>query len=124
MPKSHRNFWKEKFKKNVNRDRKKEKELIELGWKVCVIWECEINNDIMNCYYKILEYVKNQKIDLKNFYIRRILRLFPALVLLLVIFSIASWIYLDNITAKSNLIDSLIALFYFSNWARAFVAGW
>lgn len=42
MPKSRVNFWKEKFAGTIERDRKHQKELKELGWEVHVIWECEI----------------------------------------------------------------------------------
>lgn len=43
-PKSRINFWKEKFKSNVERDKKKRTELERLGWKVIIIWECELSN--------------------------------------------------------------------------------
>lgn len=44
-PKSNRIFWLDKFRKNVARDRRNELALIELGWKVVVVWECETRND-------------------------------------------------------------------------------
>lgn len=40
-PKSNVSFWMEKFAANVARDRRKESELIRLGWRVATIWECE-----------------------------------------------------------------------------------
>lgn len=40
-PKSRVRYWKNKFKKNVDRDRKAIFDLDSLGWKVLVIWECE-----------------------------------------------------------------------------------
>ena len=40
-PKSRVDFWQDKFKKNVQRDRKVQAVLIQLGWQVHVIWECE-----------------------------------------------------------------------------------
>jgi DNA mismatch endonuclease (patch repair protein) len=43
LPKSNRNFWKLKFQKNKERDRKKEAILKQLGWKVLVYWECQVN---------------------------------------------------------------------------------
>jgi DNA mismatch endonuclease, patch repair protein len=45
IPKSHFDFWQEKFTKNVNRDKIIEEELIAQGWKVYIIWECQINNE-------------------------------------------------------------------------------
>ncbi len=44
-PKSNQDFWLEKFSKNVKRDRQNGRKLKALGWKVIVIWECEIENE-------------------------------------------------------------------------------
>jgi len=41
-PKSHTAFWKDKFAKNVARDKSNIEELKALGWNVIVVWECEI----------------------------------------------------------------------------------
>jgi DNA mismatch endonuclease, patch repair protein len=41
-PKSRVEFWQAKFKKNVQRDRAVEAELLTSGWKRLVVWECEI----------------------------------------------------------------------------------
>ncbi|MGB8215001.1 MAG: very short patch repair endonuclease [Anaerolineales bacterium] len=49
FPKTHREFWSEKFKKNVERDQRKIEELNNNGWKVLVFWECQVENDIQNC---------------------------------------------------------------------------
>ena len=40
-PKNNRQFWVEKFEANVQRDRRKEEALRELGWDVLTIWQCE-----------------------------------------------------------------------------------
>lgn len=42
MPKSNTAFWQEKFDKNVARDAKAKASLEELGWRVMVVWECEL----------------------------------------------------------------------------------
>lgn len=41
-PKTRQDFWENKFSQNVIRAEKVEKELSALGWKVIIIWECEI----------------------------------------------------------------------------------
>lgn len=46
-PKTRTEFWLEKFDKNVKNDRIKQEKLRELGWKVIVIWECEIKKDLI-----------------------------------------------------------------------------
>ena len=46
LPKSNVEYWTEKFERNVERDRKKEIELMELGWRVCTLWECGIDENL------------------------------------------------------------------------------
>ena len=41
-PKSRIAFWKQKFADNVKRDRKVKRTLKQTGWRVIVVWECEI----------------------------------------------------------------------------------
>jgi peptidoglycan/LPS O-acetylase OafA/YrhL len=60
-------------------------------------------------------------INLKYFYMRRVLRLGPSLIFLLVVFCLLSFVVLNNEMAIDNLIDALISLVYLSNWARAFM---
>jgi len=44
-PKSRKQFWKKKFAENVARDKKNTELLREKGWKVIVIWECEVDDE-------------------------------------------------------------------------------
>ncbi len=44
LPKHNTEFWNEKFGKNINRDKMKERQLVELGWNVITIWECDLKN--------------------------------------------------------------------------------
>jgi DNA mismatch endonuclease, patch repair protein len=44
IPKTRENFWMRKFADNVARDRRKEQELLQAGWSVITVWECEANN--------------------------------------------------------------------------------
>lgn len=41
-PKINTSFWVEKFEKNVARDVRVAAELESLGWRVFVVWECEV----------------------------------------------------------------------------------
>ncbi len=43
-PKSRIDFWQRKFKQNVERHVSVTNELKKLGWRVIVVWECEISN--------------------------------------------------------------------------------
>jgi DNA mismatch endonuclease, patch repair protein len=49
LPKSNSAFWKEKFDKNIERDKRKIELLKKSGWNVIVIWECMIKKDILGC---------------------------------------------------------------------------
>ena len=42
-PANNAAFWQEKFDSNVQRDQRVKKELRKLGWKVRVIWACQLN---------------------------------------------------------------------------------
>jgi DNA mismatch endonuclease (patch repair protein) len=42
IPSTNSNFWKTKLLKNVEKDERNTKVLREMGWKVIVVWECEI----------------------------------------------------------------------------------
>ena len=41
-PKDNAEFWNDKFKTNISRDARNEELLIEAGWKVIVVWQCEL----------------------------------------------------------------------------------
>lgn len=40
-PKSRTQFWQEKFRSNLARDRRTARALRTLGWRVLVVWECQ-----------------------------------------------------------------------------------
>ncbi len=44
-PKSRIEFWETKFQQNIERDKKNEQFLVESGWKVITVWECETKTE-------------------------------------------------------------------------------
>lgn len=60
-PKSRTNFWEEKFKATVERDRKKTDELRSVGWRVIVVWECELKKNAQAVINKICEELKGEQ---------------------------------------------------------------
>lgn len=50
-------FWQNKFSKNIERDKRKIKELQSLGWQVLTIWECEIKKDLDTQITKIKRFL-------------------------------------------------------------------
>ena len=47
-PKSNTEYWTNKLINNKNRDKKYYDQMKEKGWKVIVVWECEINECRLN----------------------------------------------------------------------------
>ena len=45
-PKNNAEFWRAKILGNVERDKKTYCQLNELGWRVLVVWECELKKGI------------------------------------------------------------------------------
>lgn len=43
-PKSRVKFWREKFERNIVRDHEAQKLLRAIGWRIIVVWECELRN--------------------------------------------------------------------------------
>jgi DNA mismatch endonuclease (patch repair protein) len=41
-PSSRQEYWKAKFDRNAERDKNSLASLTELGWRVVVVWECEV----------------------------------------------------------------------------------
>ena len=68
------------------------------------------------------EFQKNNKISLKAFYIRRTLRLFPALYMMLIAVAIYAWIYRSGLEQKQIFQDVIASALYVYNIAWAW--GW
>lgn len=55
VPTKNREFWLEKFERNVERDAENEKALKDLGWRVLTVWECELNEDPVDAVENLME---------------------------------------------------------------------
>lgn len=53
-PASNKDFWEKKFDQNVRRDTRKSKALQELGWRVLVVWECELGSAELDALYRTI----------------------------------------------------------------------
>lgn len=53
MPASNVEMWAAKFARNVERDREVERQLMEMGWRVLTVWECD-------CGYEVLKLLVGQ----------------------------------------------------------------
>lgn len=63
VPKTRTDYWSVKFRSNMERDRRTLTDLHALGWRVLVVWECEIK-DVEVLEEKIVEFLEEiQKIE-------------------------------------------------------------
>lgn len=54
IPDSNSNFWKSKFSKNIARDKSNKQNLEANGWKVIIVWECEIEKQLELTFTKVI----------------------------------------------------------------------
>lgn len=59
VPKSNTAFWEEKFARNLARDRRIRTELKKLGWRVLVVWECELMKDTVATVEKTAAWLRD-----------------------------------------------------------------
>ena len=45
LPESRRDFWENKIKDNIERDKRNIQLLERNEWKVIILWQCELNNE-------------------------------------------------------------------------------
>lgn len=57
MPQSNKRYWKEKIRRNRERDNEVNQELGRAGWKIIRIWEHDIKRNSDKCIKKILKIV-------------------------------------------------------------------
>lgn len=61
MPKSNIDFWKNKLKRNQERDREYTKYYLQRGWHILRIWEHEIRKDFDKTIEKIATFIEDAK---------------------------------------------------------------
>jgi len=59
IPKTQHEKWKAKLERNIKRDKLHIKNLKKLGWKVLVLWECEIEKQINDVQQKLTAFMKS-----------------------------------------------------------------
>lgn len=47
LPRSNQEYWKPKIERNIQRDAQNQQKLEADGWKVIVVWECELKKRIV-----------------------------------------------------------------------------
>jgi len=46
LPTTRAEFWRKKIGRTIERDKEKINELVTLGWRVAVVWECGLKNKV------------------------------------------------------------------------------
>lgn len=64
LPETRTQFWEKKINGNVERDKKNVKKLKEIGWKVIVLWQCQLSKRKWQKLKKSL--IKKLTCDKKN----------------------------------------------------------
>ena len=64
IPKTNRDFWVEKIRRNQERDQKNYEILSENGWQVIVLWECQLKPK------KLEETMLQVEVQLHDYYLR------------------------------------------------------
>jgi len=47
MPKTNISYWKAKLKRNIDKQKEDIRKLRKSGWKVLIIWECQIKYKVL-----------------------------------------------------------------------------
>lgn len=58
IPKTNVEYWENKLKTNVKRDKKNTADLEQAGWRVLVVWECEVKKDIELLSKRICRFIR------------------------------------------------------------------
>ena len=58
LPKSKLEYWEPKLKKNVERDIIHKQSLLDAGWIVITVWECEINKGLEDIITRLKNLLK------------------------------------------------------------------
>jgi DNA mismatch endonuclease (patch repair protein) len=59
IPKTNREFWVTKIRRNMERDRAEQRKLAEMGWHSIIVWECELKPARREETLNSLEYTLN-----------------------------------------------------------------
>ena len=61
VPKSNTEYWMSKINRNVERDKDNASKLIDMGWNVIIVWECDLKKDRRDMTLKRLVFeIENQ----------------------------------------------------------------
>ncbi|MCZ4290794.1 very short patch repair endonuclease [Hoeflea alexandrii] len=63
IPSTRKEFWQNKFRGNVARDHRNIEELVNAGWRVAVVWECDLRFQLDAVSRSIETWLKSSEKD-------------------------------------------------------------
>ena len=61
MPSTNKEYWRNKIDRNVERAKKADKELENMGWDIIHIWGHQINKDLEKTVDSLISYIKQKR---------------------------------------------------------------
>ncbi len=62
-PATRPEFWAEKFRQNVARDQRDERALRELGWRIAILWECDIKKLGLGLMPQLVDWLRSDEAE-------------------------------------------------------------
>ncbi|HZR34096.1 MAG TPA: very short patch repair endonuclease [Nevskia sp.] len=66
LPGTNPDFWRDKIEGNRKRDLKKAGALTALGWRVAVVWECAVREDLDGCAQQLQKFIAGEASDFET----------------------------------------------------------
>jgi DNA mismatch endonuclease (patch repair protein) len=60
-PKANADFWRDKFERNLDRDKVAEAALVATGWKVVVVWEHDVRADVEETARRTAHFIAEER---------------------------------------------------------------
>ena len=70
IPKTNREFWMKKIRRNQERDKEEQRRLAQMGWHCITVWECELRPAVREMTLQALAHTLNQ-IYLDDHHVKR-----------------------------------------------------
>lgn len=61
IPQTRKDFWIEKITANRARDGLSTSQLLEIGWRVAVVWECALKMDAISTLERLEDFIRSQR---------------------------------------------------------------
>ena len=65
MPKTKTEYWQKKFEHNIYNDRQHEEELTNAGWRVFIVWECEVTKHFNETMHGLIDGITDGMFNFK-----------------------------------------------------------